>query len=134
MCLTCAECAQALALRSTGVMSALGVIPDPCCGYLDCSLGFTIPATISSERHSHLLAWPPRDTGSCLKTYLMVRTPGEVMLLVLASRDQDAASPLQFSGQPQDKNYLNVTGAEVERLHLTTSVHLHKRSVREKLL
>lgn len=45
-----------------------------------------------------------------------------------------AANPLQFSGQHQDKNYLNVTGAEVEKLHLTTSVHLHKRSVREKLL
>ena len=47
-------------------------------------------------------------------------------LLVLASRDQDAANPLQFSGQPHDKNYLNVTGAKIEKLRLRTSVHLHK--------
>lgn len=47
----------------------------------------------------------------------------------LASRDQDAANPLQFSGQPQDKDYLNVPGAEVEKLHLRTSAHPHKRSV-----
>lgn len=79
------------------------------------------PATISSEQHFPPFGLAPKGHWVISEDVFDGQNSwGGHAAGFLASRDQDAANPLQFSGQPQDKDYLNVPGAEVEKLHLRT--------------